>query len=140
MRRRAHLTIYLMMVLLVTAARLSLQAPVDAQAPDSLRIDMTEFAYRPSRIQLTAGRPAKLVFVNRGQIAHQFETDYLRNVPARITDPSVYIESPGVDILRLEPGRSATLIFTPRARGRFTFACTIEGHREAGMKGILEVR
>jgi uncharacterized cupredoxin-like copper-binding protein len=29
-------------------------------------------------------------------------------------------------------------VFTPRRKGRFPFACTIEGHREAGMVGVLE--
>jgi uncharacterized cupredoxin-like copper-binding protein len=80
------------------------------------------------------------VFTNRGQIAHQFETDYLRQIPARIADVTLSVEASGLDVVRLAPGSTATVEFLPRRRGRFTFACTIEGHREVGMHGVLEVR
>lgn len=105
-----------------------------------LRIEMTEFAFRPAIIRLTPGRPSRLLFVNRGQIAHQFETAYLRGIAARIVDATMHVETSGVDFVRLGPGGSAKVEFLPSQKGRFPFACTIEGHREAGMHGILEVR
>jgi len=116
--------------------------PVQAAppAPVTIRIEMVEFAFHPSVIQLPAGRPVRLVFANRGQIAHQFESDYVRQIPARVMDATLSVEAPGLDHVRLAPGSSATVEFLPRTRGRFTFACTIEGHREAGMHGIIEVR
>jgi len=46
----------------------------------------------------------------------------------------------GDGLVRLDPGGSSRLEFLPRRKGRFAIACTIEGHREAGMHGILEVR
>jgi uncharacterized cupredoxin-like copper-binding protein len=104
-----------------------------------LRVEMAEFVFRPSTIRLTAGRPVKLLFVNRGQIAHQFQADYFRSLPVSIVDATMHLESPGITIVRLEPGARATIEFLPRAKGRFPFACTIEGHREAGMQGVLEV-
>jgi uncharacterized cupredoxin-like copper-binding protein len=106
----------------------------------TVEVDMVEFAFRPNVIRLEAGRPARVVLRNRGQIAHQLETDYLRKVPVRLVDATLDAEMPGVDVVRLEPGGSARLEFFPRQKGRFTFACTIEGHREAGMHGVLEVR
>jgi len=42
--------------------------------------------------------------------------------------------------VRLNPDGTAWLEFVPRRRCRFTFACTLEGHREAGMAGTLDVR
>lgn len=124
------------------ACLLFLVLPVSAapETPAVIAVDMREFAFRPSVIQLTAGRPVRLVFTNRGQIAHQFETEYLRQIPARVMDATLSVETPGLDLVRLAPGSSATVEFLPRRRGRFTFACTIEGHREAGMHGVLEVR
>jgi len=116
--------------------------PVSAApaTPVVIRVEMREFTFRPSVIPLTAGWPVRLVFANRGQIAHQFETDYLRSVPARVTDGTMSMEASGLDLVRLAPGGSANVEFLPRRRGRFTFACTIEGHREAGMHGVLDVR
>jgi uncharacterized cupredoxin-like copper-binding protein len=108
--------------------------------PRAIRVEMTEFAFRPAVISLAVGRPVRLVFVNRGLLAHQFQADYLRMVPVRIVDDLATVEAPGAAFVRLEPGTTASLEFYPRRAGRFAFACTIEGHREAGMRGLLEIK
>jgi uncharacterized cupredoxin-like copper-binding protein len=108
--------------------------------PRIVEIQMTEFAFRPAVIQLDAGRPVRLVFINRGQIAHQFESVYLRGLPLTIIDDALHVEARGLDLIRLDPAKSARVEFLPRQRGRFVFACTIEGHQEAGMRGTIDVR
>lgn len=108
--------------------------------PRIVEIQMTEFAFRPAVIQLDAGRPVRLVFINRGQIAHQFESVYLRGLPLTIIDDALHVEARGLDLIRLDPAKSARVEFLPRQRGRFSFACTIEGHQEAGMRGTIDVR
>jgi uncharacterized cupredoxin-like copper-binding protein len=127
-------------VSVILATLLVLPTATSAQPLRTLRIDMTEFAFRPAIIRLTSGQPVRLLLVNRGQIAHQFETDYLRKVAVTIVDATMQVESPGLQVIRLQPDARATIEFLPRLRGRFPFACTIEGHREAGMEGALEVR
>lgn len=124
----------------ILAVLLAPQAGHSAQSPRMLRIEMTEFRFRPALIRLTSGQPVRLLLVNQGQIAHQFVTDYLRTVAVTVVDATMHVESSGLDIVRLEPGAMATIEFLPRSKGRFPFACTIEGHREAGMVGVLEVR
>ncbi|MGQ0571170.1 MAG: cupredoxin domain-containing protein [Armatimonadota bacterium] len=126
--------------IVITGLLLVLPAPVGAQGPQIVRVEMTEFAFRPATIRLAAGRPARLISLNRGQIAHQFETSLLQRAAARIIDEAIHVETNGIAFVRLEPGTSALLEFLPRERGRFAFACTIEGHREAGMRGLLDVR
>jgi uncharacterized cupredoxin-like copper-binding protein len=106
-------------------------------APAVVRIEMREFQFLPAVIRLPVGRPVRLRFVNRGQLAHQFEAGYLRTLPVAITDEGARVEALGLDFLRLQPGGTASLQFVPRRPGRYEFACTIEGHREAGMKGII---
>ena len=111
-----------------------------AQTPLTIRVEMSEFAFRPATIRLTAGRPVRLVLVNRGEIAHQFEAGYFRALPAVIVSDALHAEVTGFDFVRLNPGGTARLDFVPRSKGRYVFACTIEGHREAGMQGVLDVR
>ncbi|GEM_PF-827749 len=111
-----------------------------AEGPRSVRVEMSEFAFRPAVVRLRAGDGVRLVFVNRGQLAHQFETGYLRRVPVTVVGAGLHIDAPGLDVVRLDPGATAAVAFVPRVRGRFPFACTIEGHREAGMQGTIEVR
>jgi uncharacterized cupredoxin-like copper-binding protein len=115
-------------------------APLPGPPRDPLTVEMREFAFRPRVIRLAAGRPAILRFVNRGEIAHQFAADILRSSPAELRDAWAYAEVSGLTVLRLQPGASSTLTFRPSRAGRFRFACTIEGHRERGMEGVLEVR
>jgi uncharacterized cupredoxin-like copper-binding protein len=66
--------------------------------------------------------------------------DYLRGTLIDLENPTVRVESLGLDRVRLAPGASIRLEFYPRAKGRAEYACTIEGHREAGMRGVLEIR
>lgn len=115
-------------------------APETAAAPAPIVVEMTEFRFRPAVIPLRAGQLAVIRLVNRGQIAHQFQAAALRHLPVTVVDTQTHLEAPGVEILRLQPGATATLSFVPRAAGRLPFACTIEGHQEAGMTGVLLIR
>jgi uncharacterized cupredoxin-like copper-binding protein len=125
---------------LLAAAALTLLLSAGAQTQSVILIEMSEFAFRPATIHLTASRPVRLVLANRGQIAHQFETGYLRPLPMTIVSDTLHVEVPGIDVIRLDPGGTARLEFLPRKKGHFVFFCAIEGHREAGMQGVLEVR
>jgi uncharacterized cupredoxin-like copper-binding protein len=104
-----------------------------------VRITMREFAFQPAAIRLDAGRPVRIVLVNQGQIAHQFETAYLRAVPVGVVSGSTAVEAAGLGAVRVDPDATARLDFVPLRRGRYVFACTIEGHQEAGMHGTLDV-
>ncbi len=126
------------MLSLLTAVPDVVGAP--PQTPRVVEIQMTEFAFRPAVIHLDAGRPVRLVFINRGQIAHQFESAFLRGLPLTIIDDALHVETRGLDLIRLDPAKSARVEFLLRQRGRFGFACTIEGHQEAGMRGTIDVR
>lgn len=103
------------------------------------RVEMREFAFAPGTVRLRRG-VVTLHVVNRGRIAHQFDATVLRTGPVAVRTGPAYVEAPGLDRLRLEAGAEARLtLYLPRP-GRYPFACTIEGHREAGMTGVLEVR
>lgn len=131
MARLLAMTCLLLMLLPVSAS---------SHAVAEVRIEMTEFAFRPATVRIPVGRPVRLTLTNRGQIAHQFETDYLRKTWVRMTGESFYTEANGLDFMGVQPGAWGRLEFMPRRTGRFAFLCTIEGHQEAGMKGVLEVR
>jgi uncharacterized cupredoxin-like copper-binding protein len=38
------------------------------------------------------------------------------------------------------PGKSANIQFTPTEAGEYSFYCTVPGHREGGMTGIITVK
>lgn len=119
---------------------LTMSQPASALEAQPIDVTMTEFAFRPAVIRVSARSLVRLRFTNRGQITHQFESAHLRDVPVVVWNASMRVEAPGLDVVRTEAGTTVTLEFLARRRGRFPFACTIEGHREAGMVGVIEVR
>ncbi len=80
----------------------------------------TEMAYDPSNIVVEAGEvPVRMV--NEGTVIHDLR---IEGLPF---------------LLEAEPGatETATVDLEP---GTYQFYCSIPGHREAGMEGVLEVR
>jgi uncharacterized cupredoxin-like copper-binding protein len=91
-----------------------------------------EFAFAPREITVTARQPVQLTLVNRGAVEHDLVIDALRlSVPPKGRDPATHV---------LAPGKSVTVTFTPARAGRFEFWCTVPGHKEVGMKGVLIVK
>jgi nitrite reductase (NO-forming) len=86
----------------------------------------TSLRYRPETIELEAGRPVLLDFRNSDGIEHDFTLD------AGPQNAGVnFVVGPG------SSGKFPLLIQTP---GRYTFYCSLPGHRAAGMEGTLVVR
>ncbi len=80
----------------------------------------TEMAYDPSSIVVEAGEvPVRIV--NEGTVIHDLR---IEGLPF---------------LLEAEPGatETSTVDLEP---GTYQFYCSIPGHREAGMEGVLEVR
>ncbi len=80
----------------------------------------TEMAYDPDSIAVAAGDvPVRMV--NEGTVIHDLR---IEGVPF---------------LVEAEPGETetATVQLEP---GTYQFYCSIPGHREAGMEGVLEVR
>lgn len=90
-----------------------------------------------TRVRVIMGHPGVFEFVlskktvprgrviftlmNRGQIAHDFAID-------------------GKTSKLYQPGRKGSLTVVFRKAGSYPYKCTVPGHAEAGMKGVLTVR
>jgi uncharacterized cupredoxin-like copper-binding protein len=91
---------------------------------------------RTTHVHVTMGKPGtfefvlskkrvpkgKVIFqlVNKGQIAHDFAIH-------------------GKKSKLIQPGKSGSLTVKFRKAGRYPYKCTVPGHAEAGMKGVLKV-
>jgi len=105
-----------------------LQAPAVASAPTEAKIVATDLKFTPTTIAAKVGQPVKVTFENKGVIEHDL------TFPGMKADKSA-------DALKAvaRAGQSATLEFTPTAAGKYDYICTIPGHKEAGMKGTINV-
>ena len=112
---------WLVAVVVLTLAAVAGAAGAGAPVP-TVKLVAKEFAYEPREIKVKAGQPVKLVLENKGVIEHDIVVDRL-----------------GLKTAAIQPGKTAELTFTPKAKGRFRFFCAVPGHKEAGMTGTLVV-
>ena len=130
-------------------ATVRLDHDVEAGALLEITLDAVEgrpWRFEPSVVEVPVGHRVKLTLVNDGLVEHDVE---IVGVPAN--DIEVVGAAEGHERLggghheedvvaaHAEPGTPATVIFTVTEAGEYEFACTIPGHKEAGMVGKLVV-
>ncbi|MBI3972073.1 MAG: cupredoxin domain-containing protein [Chloroflexi bacterium] len=81
----------------------------------------TEFAYAPAQVRVAGPGEIKVTLDNRGVVEHDFTIEGAQGK------------------LLVKPGATGSAIFQVAKAGTYTFACTVPGHKEAGMKGTLTV-
>lgn len=110
----------------------ALAGPAAAQTPVQV-IELRSFGYAPRTIQLTAGKPVTLTFVNRAKGSHDFTAKSFFS-HARIVSGS----AAGGEI-ELKGGRSHSITLIPAA-GRYKAHCSHFMHKQFGMTGEIMVR
>jgi plastocyanin len=118
---------------LAAVAALSLLAGSPAAAqPAAQTILLYSHGYSPNPIQLRAGRPVTLTFVNRSGKGHDFTArSFFAN--SRIVSGRVAGGEVG-----LGPGQSRTVTLVPRS-GRYKVHCSHFLHKQLRMKGTIVV-
>jgi uncharacterized cupredoxin-like copper-binding protein len=109
-------------------------------------VEMTNFAYTPSVIEVGAGEVLEIAIQNAVPVLHDFTIDKI--------DADVHISYLGgtgqhehqeqerdadVHFALTEPA-SGVVHLKIHEPGEYVFYCTVPGHREAGMEGILIVQ
>lgn len=103
-------------------------APAASLAAVEIKVLATDLKFGPPTLQAKVGQPVKIVLENKGAIEHD------------IAFPTIKANKPAADLKAVaRAGQTATLEFTPTAKGVYEFVCTIPGHKEAGMKGTINV-
>jgi len=118
--------------------------PAHGEPSTVVRIVLKEYTFTPARVILSVGKPVTLLVVNRGRMTHMFTSPYLASRDLEVKGGEMEVDAPnGVKYVKLRPGKSAEIKFTPEARGTFDIGCDMkEGsrlHRDLGMKGQVVV-
>ncbi|MDE2361087.1 MAG: cupredoxin family protein [Hyphomicrobiales bacterium] len=122
-------------------------APGDPKKPArTVEIVMHEgdgaMSFTPDRVEARRGEQVRFILRNEGALAHEFmlatvrENDEHAKVMERFPD----MEHDDPNGKRLDPGKSAEILWKFTKRGTFEFACLIPGHRQAGMHGTVVVK
>jgi len=109
-----------------------------------VRIELSEYAFSPAQVTLKAGRAVTLKVVNTGRATHMLASTYLGSQDLEIEGADMEVDAPnGVKYVKLQPGKSAEIKFTPARKGTFDLSCDVKTgggtHRDRGMKGQLVV-
>jgi uncharacterized cupredoxin-like copper-binding protein len=92
----------------------------------TIRISEKEYSLNPSTVTLSKPGTYEFDVMNDGQITHALE----------IEEEGGGAEAESGDI---EPGEMKTLRFTFSGAGSFEMYCPIDGHKDQGMKGTINV-
>ncbi|MFN8632669.1 MAG: cupredoxin domain-containing protein [Chloroflexota bacterium] len=99
-----------------------------SKAPVELKIVATDLKFTPPTLQAKVGQPVKVTLDNKGVIEHD------------LSFPNIQANKPATELKAIaKPNQSAVLEFTPTAKGAYEYICTIPGHKDAGMKGTINV-
>lgn len=113
-----------------------------------LSLMATDIAYDVNRLEAMAGQPVRITLHNEGALDHDFSIMEMPHTGEVMTEEMAELMA-GHDMsaMEMEPeihvatlsGSSNSVEFTPSTPGEYEFFCSVTGHREAGMAGILVV-
>ena len=96
-------------------------APSPSPGAEEVTVVGRDFSLSPSEVRVPAGGTVNLVLENQGSLPHD------------ITIPALGFSLPAA------PGATASAALSATRPGTYEFFCSVPGHREAGMTGVLGV-
>jgi plastocyanin len=97
------------------------QALPVAGAP-TIEVEATEFAFQPDRLVIDAGGTVNLTLVNRGGLVHDLS---IPELDVHLVAASEETTTTGLEVSEA---------------GEYPMVCTVPGHAEAGMIGLIVVQ
>lgn len=118
-----------------------------------------QFRYQPDRIRVKVGQPVRIVFNNTADTLHDWTVDKMpaKDVAVLVSaqhemgtgghhgheeatdDDHVDDSTARMIHVAAEAHAQGVLEFTPTEPGTYVFYCTVPGHRQLGMEGIIVV-
>jgi uncharacterized cupredoxin-like copper-binding protein len=105
----------------------------------SINVHPSNFSYDPKKIILEKGKEVRLTLMNHDSNDHDIE---IKNFPVSIGTDEHHVDHSNNEAdfhLHASPNKQSEMIFTPLKNGTFEFYCTIPGHKDSGMSGIIFV-
>lgn len=103
----------------------------------TINIETINNKYSPSTIEVRKNKQISLVLTNLDSIEHDFE---IKDISIKnLGDKTGHRHSTAALHLHALPKSHNKLNFIPLKTGIYEFYCTIPGHKEAGMTGVMKV-
>lgn len=99
-----------------------------------------ELKFFPDRLKFESGKRYKLILTNPSATKHYFtDKDFADAIWTQKVDAGNVEIKGAVNDLELRPGAKAEWVFVAMKPGSYPLRCTVPGHAEAGMKGIVAI-
>lgn len=99
-----------------------------------------ELKFFPDRLKFESGKRYKLVLTNPSATKHYFtDKDFADAIWTQKVDAGNVEIKGAVNDLELRPGAKAEWVFVAIKPGSYPLRCTVPGHAEAGMRGIVAI-
>ncbi len=143
MSKLSHYWLPIAAILLLTACGTA--APTRAGVQQRT-VTANEFSFEPNAFEVNSGQPVEITFENKGTVEHDFSIRDIDLAEQPTTTGDTHMsgghmmaDQPKVHVAAAA-GSRGTLTFTPTKPGQYEFYCTLAGHKEAGMVGVLTVK
>jgi Cu+-exporting ATPase len=120
-REAAFLVVVAVLAITVAGGIIALGRVIEADG-QHVSVTARDLAFSGPSIEVTSGRLVVVSFTNAGSVFHDWQVDGVANVDAAA-----------------RPGQTVQISFIAPAPGRYTYRCTVTGHADAGMTGVLIV-
>lgn len=108
----------------------------------TITLRMTDdMRFTPARIEVRQGETVRLKVRNAGRLLHEL----VLGTPQELAEHAAQMQKhPGMEhdephMVHVTPGKTGSLVWRFNRAGEFEFACLIDGHYQAGMKGMIRV-
>ncbi|MGJ9460479.1 plastocyanin/azurin family copper-binding protein [Oceanobacillus sp. CF4.6] len=103
-----------------------------SMSTNNLVIQADEYSFSPSHTQIIAGEEITITLDNIGELEHELKIKEVNSSHNhQKNNDEIHVHSMA--------GEQQEISFTPVSPGEYSYICTIPGHAEAGMIGIIEV-
>ena len=143
-----------LLLLIVVTLLTACQAEEPTPVPDVVGVTITtdNIHYNTETIEVEAGDVLVITLINEGAVEHDLVIDELpMAAPPHVhemdeagsehdhdEEDTAAAGEPALHMAAI-PGTISTATLTPTEPGRYPYYCTVAGHREAGMEGVLVV-
>ncbi|GLO65088.1 cupredoxin domain-containing protein [Oceanobacillus kimchii] len=106
---------------------------------NNLVIQADEFSFSPNQVDLIAGEKVKITLDNIGEVEHDLEVIGMEAEFEEMSSSHAHHQGDGKIHIHSNPGEKQEISFTPLKPGKYRYICTIPGHVESGMTGMIEI-
>ena len=124
------------------AGTVALMDQMDWDKAKVVEVQLSEHNYSPSELVFERNKPYILRLNNIGAVSHDMVGgSFFSAIAIKMAqNRGGRIVTPVLSSIYVKPKQQMELWFVPVRSGKYSFFCSLDGHREGGMEGDVQIR